>query len=210
VQHLPPNILSFLGVGPIGGGVLVAVTAASALVLGATTMPWPAIRAEKRRERSRPSFRVVLAVVGAVYLVVAANVMALSDYPYGKDVFVQLVSLRTTLAGDTSSSYPGGYVNLTASASDEGGVGAFNVVVMFELSAGLRLAGPPAYTLGTGCTGSSTIVCDVPFLRPKGGSTATFRFGVQIAEHADQEVEASATAAGHARSNTASWPITVG
>ena len=172
-------------------------------------MPWQAIRASKRRERTKPPLRVALVVAAVVYLVVAANVMALSDYPYGSEYFVQLVSLRTTLTGDTASSYLGGYVNFTATVADEGGVGAFNVVVTFQLSPGLRLAGPPAYTLGTGCTGTETVVCNVSFLSPGGGTAATFRFGVQIADHGDQAVKAWATAAGHARSNVVSYPITV-
>jgi hypothetical protein len=209
VRGLSPSILSFAGLGRSGGAVLVALCAAAALYLGARSMPWAAIRRE-RPERTRPSFRVALVVVALVYLVVAANVMALSDYPYGPDVFVQLVSLRTTLTGDTDSSYPGGYVNLTSTVADAGGVGAFNVVVTFELSQGLHLAGPPAHSLGGGCSGASTIVCTVPYLRPQSGEAATFQFGVQITQHANQEVTASATAAGHARSNRASFPISVG
>ena len=99
---------------------------------------------------------------------------------------MRLVSLRTTLSGDTSSSYPGGYVNLTGSVADEGGAGAVNVVVTFQLSPGLRLAGPPAYTLGTGCTGTSTIVCNVSYLRSRGAmrrrsSASAFRSPVQAA-----------------------------
>ena len=209
VRQLDPTILSFAGIGPIGGAVIVAACAAGALVLAARAMPWQAIRASKRRERTKPPLRVALVVAAVVYLVVAANVMALSDYPYGSEYFVQLVSLRTTLTGDTASSYLGGYVNFTATVADEGGVGAFNVVVTFQLSPGLRLAGPPAYTLGTGCTGTETVVCNVSFLSPGGGTAATFRFGVQIADHGDQAVKAWATAAGHARSNVVSYPITV-
>jgi len=210
VRQLPPSILSFAGVGPVGGAFLVAAFASAAVVLGARSMPWPDLRAARSRSRrSRPPLRVAAVVVAVAYLVVAANVMALSNYPYGSEIFIQLVSLRTTLSADTSSSYLGGYVNLTANATDQGGVGAFNVVVTFELSPGLRLAGLPAYTLGSGCSGTSTVVCNVSFLSPKGGSTATFHFGVQITQREDQLVKASATAAGHAHSNTASFPINV-
>jgi hypothetical protein len=215
VRQIAPNILGVLGLGRTDGAVVVAVCAAAALVLAASTMPWAQLRAEQRpRPRKRPSLRVAVAAVAAVSLLAASNVMALANFPYGSDYFVGLVSLRTRLVGDTAGSYSGGYVNFITYVDDVGGVGAFNIVVTFQLSPGLHLAGSPVYTLGTRCTGTSTIVCKVPFLRPLSKSTATYRFGVQLTEQAAQVVTASAIAAGHANahahSNTVTYPISVG
>jgi uncharacterized repeat protein (TIGR01451 family) len=209
---LTPNVTSELGGTPVWGAALVVLSAAAAFAVAVYRMPWAEIRARRRRRprRARPSWKAVLVGVVLCYLVVAADVLAVTDYPYGPNPQVQLVQLLTAFSPPSVSSYLGGEVNVTVSVSNGGTVGAGNLRLVLVLPAGLRLVGPPALTRGTGCRGRSTLTCDLGFLRPRNGQEATALFGVQVTQPRDQELRAWASAQGETRSNVASLVVSIG
>ena len=55
-----------------------------------------------------------------------------------------------------------------------------HVLLTIKLPAAMRLAGPPSYGRGSGCIGSSTIVCNIGFF-PK-HSSILFRYGVLVTQ----------------------------
>ena len=217
VKRLSPNVLSSIGVGPVGGAVLAASCVAGAFVVASRAMPWAKIRAKRRdaADRRRPSQRAFLAAGVCACLVFAADVFALTDYPYGADPqnshqFPQkLVVLHTEIAASSTESSPGGQVDFEISVTNSGIVGAADLLLTIELPPGMRLAGPPAATLGPGCRGSVTVVCDLVSIRPKSGNTAIVRLGVQITSPNDQTLTAWASAVGDPESNRASFTVSV-
>jgi Domain of unknown function DUF11 len=64
-----------------------------------------------------------------------------------------------------------------------------HVMLTIELPAGMHLLGPPYYGRGSGCTGSSTIVCNIGFF-PK-HSSILFRYGVLVTLGGPQTMTAS-------------------
>ena len=77
-----------------------------------------------------------------------------------------------------------------------------------HLPDGMRLVGPPFYERGSGCTGTSTITCDLDFLA--GGSSTLIRYSVQVTKPGPLTMTAVATsAAPDARpgDNTASYTV---
>lgn len=209
---LPSNLLSEIGAGKVWGGLLVALATTGAVVLGVRGMPWAQIRREWRNvaNRGRPSLRMVFIAVACAYLVVAANVLALTNQPYGQDPTFQLVVLHTSISADTSASYLGGEVNFNVSVTDRGTVGAGGIVLTIHLPPGMRLVGPPAFTRGSGCTGNSVLVCNLDFLTPKGAQQASIMFGVQITQPTSQLLTAWASSPGAKNSNIASFNVSVG
>ena len=61
---------------------------------------------------------------------------------------------------------------------NKGAKPADHVMLTIKLPQAMQLAGPPWYERGTGCTGSSTIVCNIGYF-PKRSSTL-FRYGVTV------------------------------
>jgi hypothetical protein len=216
VKKLSPNVLSVGGLGPVWGALLVASCATGAFVVAFRGMPWAKIRAKRRdaSEWRRSSLRAFLAAGVCAYLVFAAQVLALTDYPYGPDpleaVKFPLVVLHTELSASSHESLPGGQVNFEISVTDRGAVGAGDLFLTVELSPGMRLVGPPEATLGPGCRGSVTVVCNLVSVRPKSGNTAIVRLGVQITQPTDQTLTAWASAVGDPQSNRASFTVSVG
>jgi hypothetical protein len=208
---LAPNVTSRLGAAPVWGALLVVVSAAAAFAVAAARMPWAEIRARARqRPRATRSWKAVLAGAGLCYLIVAADVLAVTDYPYGPNPQVQLVLLRTSITAPAGGSYLGGDVNFTVSVTNAGTVGAGHLRLELVLSPGLRLVGPPALTRGTGCRGRSTLRCDLGFLQPQNGQHATVLLGAQVTQPRDQELRAWASAQGDPRSNVASVVVSIG
>ena len=211
-SSVPTNLLSVVGLGPTWGALLVLLATVAAVGIGMRQMPWREIRRRPREaaSRRRPSPRAVLVVVVCVYLVVAANVLAITNQPYGEDAWIHLVALQTTISADTAASYQGGEVNFNISVIDNGPAGVGGLILTVRLSHGLRLVGPPAYTRGSGCTGTTTLVCNLGFLRPKGAQQANVMFGAQVTEPTSQLLTASASAQGAPSSHVASFNVAVG
>ena len=62
---------------------------------------------------------------------------------------------------------------------------------------GCSLVGPPFYERGSGCTGTSTIICDLDFLA--GGSSTLIRYSVQVTKPGPLTMTAVATLGGARR-----------
>lgn len=152
---------------------------------------------------------LVLAAVCA-YLLAASDVLALTNEPYGDDPQPVLDTLQATISATSHDSYEGGEVNFTVSLTDTGPMDAPGVFLYLKLSPGLRLVGRPARTLGSGCSGSSTLVCNIGSLFAHSAQTATVYLGVQITQLANQTLTAYGSAQGEPRSKVASFALTVG
>ncbi len=212
VRSLSATAVSSLGLGRDWGAALVGLAAAAALVGAARVMPWPRIRRDREAAgpSRRPPLRTVLVAVACVYLVVIADVLAFSNYPYGdRPPRLQLVALHTTVSAPSPDAALGNEVNLAISVVDTGPIGAGNLRLHVALSPGLRLVGRPKVTLGSGCTGSSTLVCNLGSLTPGGHETAQVFLGVQVTQPAEQTITAYSSAEGDPRSNLASFGVSV-
>jgi hypothetical protein len=204
--------LSPFGLSSGGGALLVALAAAAALVLGIRAMPWAKIRNEQRyrARRGRPSRPAVLVTVACAYLVIAANVMAFMNSPYGAELAVYYVNFQTAIMASPPAANLGEEVNFAVSVTDVGHAGAGSPRLTVHLSPGMRLVGPPAYTRGTGCTGETTLLCDLGFLSPNGTQQATVNFGVRITKLDEQQLTASTTGPGAGNPKVATYTVTVG
>jgi hypothetical protein len=205
-SQLSPNALRAIGIDSGGGAAVVSLVALAAISAGLLTMPWGSIR--ERRGRRPPAWAFAAAVALA-YLVVSADVLALANYPYGANPQIQLVRLGASLNASPASSYLGGDVNLVASVDDHGTRGIGGLSLTIDLSPGLHLVGPPAFSRGNGCTGTGPVVCDLGFLKPRGEQVATVLFGVQVTEPEDQRVSVVASSADRAIPKVASVVIAV-
>ena len=209
VQSLPASVLSAVGLGGGWGAVIVALGAVGAFVVALSTIPWDTIRARRQLpRRGRPRLRVVVAVGACCFLIAASNVLAITDFPYHADTPL-LTDLRTSISTTSKSSYLGGETNFQVSVTDDGAIGATGISLTIDLSPGLRLVGPPAYTRGNGCTGTSKLRCDLGFLSPEEAEQATVFFGVQSTHLGPQRVTASTEALGHPTTTPASAVVVV-
>jgi hypothetical protein len=153
---------------------------------------------------------VIAAAVGGVYLVGGADVLAVFAYPYGNrtaGAASEIADVVTSISASPTTSYLGGYVNFVVTVAYPGNTYA-NVLLTVRLSPGMRLAGPPHYLVGSGCSGGSTFVCDIGYL-PAGHSTNVY-FGAQMTAVSPQTVSAGTTSAGAAGYNHPQVTIPVG
>ena len=209
VKSLSASVFSAVGLGRGWAAVLVVLAAAGAFAVALSAMPWDAVRARRRHaRRGRPRRRVAVAVGTCCFLVAASNVLAITDLPYRADV-PALADLHTSITTSSQSSYLGGETNFQVSVTDVGSTGATGLSLTIDLSPGLRLVGPPAYTRGNGCSGTATVRCDLGFLSPKGAEQATIFFGVQSTKLGAQTVVASANALGNPTTTPASFTVPV-
>jgi hypothetical protein len=66
---------------------------------------------------------------------------------------------------------------------------ASDVVLKIALGPEMKLLGPPAYELGSPCTGSHTIECPLQFL--DAGATTPVRFAVDVDGSGEQRISTS-------------------
>lgn len=197
VHSLSHNAIGAFGASNAWGAALVGVAALAALAVSFATLPWRQIRA---RPLLPPRGRRLALASGAVvgsYLVGAADVCAVLGYPYGNRTegpASQVADIETTLTASPLPSYLGGYVNVVVTVAYKGDEVARDLLLTLRLSSGMRLAGPPHYTIGSGCVGTSTLVCDLDYL-PANQSTQV-DFGVQMLTVAPQTIRASTNSAG--------------
>ena len=81
----------------------------------------------------------------------------------------------------------GGTIDFLTGVTNTGDQTATNVVLTVKLPPGMRLLGPPFYERGSGCTGSTTIVCNLDFLA--GGSSTLIRYSVQVTGSGPQTID---------------------
>jgi hypothetical protein len=145
---------------------------------------------------------LVTATLG--YLVVVANVFALTDYPYGNNP-ESLVKIHTAIAATPSTVRPGDKVALNVTVENGKILGVAHVTLTIALDPGLRLIGPPAFTRGSGCQGTTTIVCDLDTLGP--AMSTAVGLVAQLTEASSQRITARTTVDGGYASKRASLTI---
>lgn len=204
VENVTPTVLSELGPGRVWGAVLIGACAAAALAVAARGLPRAAAG---RLPRVGRSLRAVLVGVACVAAVAAADVCAVLAYPYGSRTLASLPDLSTSISGSSSNSIPGGEVDFVVTASNTGTTTLTDVVLTIELPAGMQLLGPPDYKRGTGCTGTSKLVCKLDSLAGK--TTTPVRLGVRLTESGTQTIGASASSSGNPGAGTSRFAVLV-
>jgi hypothetical protein len=157
---VPKTVLDWLGIGH--GGAVVAAAAAAALVVALVRRPH-SVRGTVRRHP-----RLAAAGAVAVAALVAAAVW-LATLPIG---------LTTTITGSRSIVLPNSEVDFIVTLANTVHSPFDQLKLVVDLPRGVELLGPPAYDRGSGCTGTTTIVCHPGYLAP--GATASVRFGTKI------------------------------
>jgi hypothetical protein len=195
VQSLTETILHAGGAGAPLGALAVVVPAAAAVAVALAGMPWASIRAARRAYR--PAWRRTAVATAAVYLVAAADIGAASGYPYGNRTAgraTEIANIDTQLTASSASAQQGGHVNFDVAVVSHESLTAWKLRLTLTLTPGLRLDGPPAYSIGSGCTGTAVIVCNLDYLPPY-HSTHVY-FGATATAQGDQTVTAETTSAG--------------
>ncbi len=208
VQSLTQTILHELGAGSELGVLAVVVPAAAALGVALAGLPWASIRAA--RSRNRPRLRAAAAATAAVYVVAAADISAASGFPYGNRTAgraTEIANIDTRLTASSTTAQRGGHVNFDVTITSHETVTARKLELTITLTPGLRLDGPPAYSIGSGCTGAATIVCNLDYL-PAYHSTQV-HFGVTVTDETDQAVTAETTSDGIAGYDRPKTVVTV-
>jgi hypothetical protein len=195
VRSLTETILHAAGAGAPLGTLAVVVPAAAAVAVALAAMPWASIRAARRAYE--PAWRRTVVALGAVYLVAAADIGAASGYPYGNRTAgraTEIANIDTQLTGSSPSAQQGEHVNFDVAVVSHETVTAWRLRLTIRLTPGLRLDGPPAYSIGSGCSGATVIVCNLDYL-PAYHSTHVY-FGVTVTGEGDQAVTAGITSDG--------------
>ena len=97
--------------------------------------------------------------------------------------------LRTSFQLNSPLLAVGSPLQFLVQVDNHGSRAADHIVLTIKLPAAMRLAGPPWYDRGFGCTGSSTIVCKIGYV--PGESSTHFRYEVQVTEGGPQTMTAS-------------------
>jgi uncharacterized repeat protein (TIGR01451 family) len=149
---------------------------------------WAALRRHRR-------LGIALAAVAGLYVV-----------SYGTDLGAALaqhtgprliggnagfVDLNASIQQTSPNPGLGGTIDFGTGVLNTGNQTAGNVVLTVQLPSGMRLLGPPFYERGSGCRGTSTIVCNLDFLA--GGNSTLIRYSVQVTGAGPQTIVASAS-----------------
>jgi Ca2+-binding RTX toxin-like protein len=100
-------------------------------------------------------------------------------------------NLKVTLAAASPTVAPGATDDITATVSNLGGAGSLQTRVTIALPATMTLVGPPAYEIGSGCTGTQQIDCFLDYLA--NGASTTIRFALRAGGSGTQSITASAS-----------------
>jgi hypothetical protein len=195
VQSLTETILHEAGAGASIGALAVVVPAAAAVGVALAGLPWTDIRAARRH--ARPRLGPVAAGTAAVYLVAAADVSAAASYPFGNRTAgraIEIANIETRLTASSTTARRGDHVNFSVVITSHESVTAERLVLTITLTPGLRLDGRPAYSIGSGCVGTTTIVCNLDYL-PAYNATNVY-LGVTVTGKANQTVTAKTTTDG--------------
>jgi uncharacterized repeat protein (TIGR01451 family) len=101
------------------------------------------------------------------------------------------VDLNAGIQQNSPNPGVGGTIDFLSGVVNTGDQTASNVVLTVKLPSGMRLLGPPFYERGSGCTGSTTVVCNLDFLA--GGSSTLIRYSVQVTSAGPQTITATAS-----------------
>jgi uncharacterized repeat protein (TIGR01451 family) len=151
---------------------------------------WNALRRHHR-------LAAALVVVSALYIVsYTADLAGALSQPTGPRLlggaggFVDLVA---GLQQNSPNPGLGGPIDFLAGVTNTGDQTATDVVLTVRLPSGMRLLGAPFYERGSGCTGATTIVCNLGFLAAD--SSTLIRYSVQVTKAGPQTMTASVASA---------------
>jgi hypothetical protein len=200
--YLEKTAFDWILPGRAWGGVLTALAGLAAFVVAYRAIP----RDQRRPAASERRAPWVTALgVSLIVLVVAAQASAVSGYPYAgppRDLAVSIQSLSQQI-------FPGHEADFTVWSSNSSEyLGYGNVVLTIDLPPGATLVGPPAYERGSGCIGTTTIVCNLDSLSPK--MTTPVRFGIRPSLFGTQQLQALLSAQGLTQPRRATLTINSG
>ena len=102
---------------------------------------------------------------------------------------------------------PGGEVDLVASVTDHGARSSQLTRLVIVLPAGATLLGRPAFESGTGCSGATTLDCNIDYV--PNGATTHVRFNITLAGSGAVTATVSADAEADPSDNKAALALTV-
>lgn len=166
MRHMTPNALGFTDAGSRWGFGLMAAAACAALLVAFLA----------RRSASR-----VLVLVGVACAALGAGAAQLPAAP---------VDLRTAVSGSTAAAFPGDEVDFTVTLTNQTGKFVPHAVLMIQLPPGTTLLGRPAHERGKGCSGATTLACDLSPLDSH--MVTTVELGLRIASDAGSRLTVKA------------------
>jgi uncharacterized repeat protein (TIGR01451 family) len=101
------------------------------------------------------------------------------------------VDLQTSFQQNSPNPGVGGDIDFLVGVNNYGTQTASNLILTVRLPPAMRLLGAPFYERGSGCKGTSTMVCNLDFLAAQ--SSTLIRFSVQVTQPGDQTMTAVAT-----------------
>jgi hypothetical protein len=201
-RYLESTVFDWVLPGHAWGAVLTAIAGLAAFVVAYRAIP----REQRRPAASTRRAPWVTALgAGLVVLVVVAQASAISGYPYAGPPRDLAVSIQQP----TQRIFPGQEADFTvwsSNSSDYQGYG--NVVLTIQLPPGAALVGPPSYERGSGCAGTSTIVCNLDSLSPR--MTTPVSFGIKPTALGQQQLQALLSAQGLSHPRRATVTINSG
>jgi hypothetical protein len=199
-HELPRNALGWIGIGHEGAAAVIVAAAAAVCVIAFRGL----VRAPARVSR-----RAGLVVALSVGLVLVAAASAVGKVPYGNRQVVVPSVVSTELTASRTAAFPGDEVDFVATAWNPTGTLVDHVVLTIGLPRGFVLLGPPAYQRGSGCTGTTRILCNLDFMAPR--MSTQVRFGIRVdASAAGRSTVTAATAADEAPGRVASATVITG
>jgi hypothetical protein len=207
VEALSPNVIDAVGLGRNAGALLVAAATLAAFVVAARTVPWSTRHGAEHRRR-RLDTRMVLASTCIVLLFVAVDASSIFAYPYGDGYQGRVSKLRASITSNPTVSYLGGEVVFAVTVSSYAPLTLNGVEVTIQLDKGMALVAPPKVELGSGCTGTRTLHCDVGYLTR--GSSTMVLLNVQMTEFADETLVVTTASNGFPAPHSASYRTHVG
>jgi uncharacterized repeat protein (TIGR01451 family) len=137
---------------------------------------------------------VLVALAGLYAVSYATDLGAALSQPTGPRLIggnSGFVDLNAGIQQNSPSPGLGGTIDFLTGVVNAGDQTATNVELTVKLPPGMRLLGPPFYERGSGCTGSTTIVCNLDFLA--GGSSTLIRYSVEVTGAGPQTITATAS-----------------
>jgi Domain of unknown function DUF11 len=207
VHTLSSNVIVWAGLNHAEGAALVAAAAITAFTLAVVSSGVSI----KGKTRGASAWGTV-AVAVSLCLIATATASAVFKYPYGarsNGATPNFVDLVPSIVGTRTSASPGEEVDFTVYLDNPTRDTLTQVLLTLKLSDGLKLLGPPFYERGSGCVGTSTIVCNIDFLEAR--SSTLLRLGALVTSDAGatETVQATATSEGLDSQNTAESKIAV-
>jgi hypothetical protein len=204
-KSLEPTVFDWLLPGRGLGAVLTAAFALAASVVAYRTIPARGTRPEPAVATADRKPWVTALAVGITCLLVAAEASAVSGIPYAGPPR----DLSVSIQAPSTHTFPGKEADFTVWSSNSSDYQGYGFVFLtIDLPPGASLVGPPAYERGSGCSGTTSIVCRLDSLSPR--MATPVRFGIKLSVFGTQTLVAALTAQGLSHPRRASVTLTSG